>query len=102
MQGVYILTKRMAYTNKSYHDTKIFMQDLHQRVVQFPGFINAKSYWNTEFTCLYTISKWESTKSWDEWKKSEMRNEVINKYLQDKIGEEHQEVYKFCESIFLL
>lgn len=98
VRGINIMTVRTAYSNKSFKNLQTGLPSLHYIALEQPGFISGKSFWNENYTELITLSRWDSLESWNEWKESEIRREVLEKC--DMINETtvfHKRLIKYSD-----
>lgn len=75
---------------------------------KFDGFIKSESYMekriNYKSQLVVSISDWKNIDSWENWKKSTIRNEISNEFKNNIISEDFLIVVKNIDSnnVFLL
>lgn len=89
-----ILTTRYLQNPYARNNIPKFIHLLSKNVKMHPGFINGKSFWSNDRSVLFTITEWRSNNYWNEWLKSDLRNNIL-KDMPDTIKMQHETIDKF-------
>ena len=104
-----LIKKQFSLPKKNIHKNLVdiidtFHTELRVGVKDSNGFIKADSYWKQNENTIITLVEWDNIKTWEEWKNSEKRKNIVDKYQDSFILNEEVDIlkkYKYYD-VFLL
>lgn len=117
MSIIKVLTRRVI-AKKDFHKCKSLLNNLYKEAYNHNGFLGASTYVESHNNFIkvnsninsnkcthdniWTISKWTSSFEWNNWHKSQLRINNIEKYNEYIEKETHTIIRKVKQDVFLL